>query len=213
FLTEMDGFERREGVVVLAATNAPWDIDPALRRAGRFSDQVFVPPPDEEGRRQIFGIHTRNLPVGSDVALDELAKLTDGFSSADIKLICDEAAKIPWKESMQTGEKRDISLEDFKEVIAESRPSIDAWIKQAEKQLAGSDEQEIYDGLWKLVSQRKEAADPENAEIRKQLEYVKREIDVLTQKKATGEIPEEVYNSLLVEYQKQMISLEAKLKK
>ncbi len=154
FLTEMDGFEKKEGVIVLGATNAPWDIDPALRRAGRFSEQIFLPPPDLESREQILGIHLKGRPIDESVDAKVIAKMSDGFSAADIALICDEAAKIPWKESMETGDKRKINMNDFHTVIAETNPSITPWIKQAEKQLKESGEMDVYPGLTEYVMKR-----------------------------------------------------------
>jgi len=154
FLTEMDGFEEKEGIVVLAATNAPWDVDPALRRAGRFTDQLFLPPPDRESRESIFEIHLGERPITSDIDLKKISELTQDYSSADIKVICDEASKIPWKESMESGQKRPISIRDFKKVISERSPSITAWLKQAEKQLRESGEADVYTELADYVLKR-----------------------------------------------------------
>ena len=154
FLTEMDGFESSEGVIVLGATNAPWDIDPALRRSGRFSEQIFIPPPDQISREQIFKIHTKNRPVESGIDFEKISELCDGFSGADIKQITDEAAKIPWKESMEKGGKRDINFSDFKKAISNMSPSITPWIKQAEKELKKSGEIDVYTGLAEYVMKR-----------------------------------------------------------
>lgn len=209
FLTEMDGFEKTEGVMVLAATNAPWDMDPALRRAGRFSDQVFIPPPDPQGRAAVFKIHLDGRPVAEDVAYDELAGLTDGYSSADIKLICDEAAKIPWKESMEGQERRPVSMADFKAVISERKPSIGPWLKQAAAELGKSEEKDTYASMWALVKGAGQKG--QDAGAAREIEYVKKEIELLKKKRDAGEVPDEVYNSLLVDYQKKLISLEAKL--
>ncbi len=90
-LTEMDGLESLNDVVVIAATNRPDIMDPALLRPGRFDKSIFIGPPDKESRKAIFGIHTKNRPLAEDVNLDELAEKTDGCTGADIAAICNEA--------------------------------------------------------------------------------------------------------------------------
>jgi cell division protease FtsH len=91
-LTEMDGFESSDAVVVLAATNRPEILDPALLRPGRFDRRVTVPPPDRVGRREILEVHTRSIPLADDVDLDELAASTPGMVGADLANLANEAA-------------------------------------------------------------------------------------------------------------------------
>ena len=91
-LTEMDGFESDEAVIVLGATNRPEVLDAALLRPGRFDRRVLVPPPDKEGRRQILEVHTRSLPLANDVRLDRLAATTPGMVGADLANLANEAA-------------------------------------------------------------------------------------------------------------------------
>lgn len=91
-LVEMDGFESNEGVILIAATNRPDVLDPALLRPGRFDRQVVVPTPDLRGRRRILEVHSRRTPLGDDVNLDILARSTPGFSGADIENLVNEAA-------------------------------------------------------------------------------------------------------------------------
>lgn len=91
-LVEMDGFESNEGVILLAATNRPDVLDPALMRPGRFDRQVVVGLPDVKGREGILKVHTRKIPLGKDVDLEVLAKGTPGMSGADLANICNEAA-------------------------------------------------------------------------------------------------------------------------
>lgn len=91
-LVEMDGFEQNSGVIIIAATNRPDVLDPALLRPGRFDRQVVVDRPDVKGREGIFKVHTRNIPLGDDVELKVLARGTPGFSGADIANIVNEAA-------------------------------------------------------------------------------------------------------------------------
>ncbi|MDE0878752.1 MAG: CDC48 family AAA ATPase [Sphingomonas bacterium] len=91
-LTLMDGLEARANLIVIAATNRPEALDEALRRPGRFDREIVVGVPDERGRREIFGIHTRGMPLGDRVDLDELARTTYGFVGADIAALAREAA-------------------------------------------------------------------------------------------------------------------------
>ncbi|MFI5312532.1 MAG: ATP-dependent zinc metalloprotease FtsH [Candidatus Dormibacteria bacterium] len=91
-LTEMDGFDPREGVIVLAATNRADVLDPALLRPGRFDRRVVVQPPDRRGRAAILRIHTRNMPLARDVDLDLIASLTAGMVGADLRNLANEAA-------------------------------------------------------------------------------------------------------------------------
>ena len=91
-LTLLDGIEPRQNTVVIAATNRPEAIDEALRRPGRFDREIVVGVPDEPGRREVLAIHTRGMPLGPDVSLDDLARRTYGFVGADLAALCREAA-------------------------------------------------------------------------------------------------------------------------
>ena len=91
-LTLLDGIEPRQNTVVIAATNRPEAIDEALRRPGRFDREIVVGVPDQPGRREILGIHTRGMPLAPDVNLDDLARRTYGFVGADIAALAREAA-------------------------------------------------------------------------------------------------------------------------
>ena len=91
-LTLMDGAKGRGQVVVIAATNRPNAIDPALRRAGRFDREIDIGIPDEVGRMEILRIHTKNMKLAEDVDLESVAKGTHGFTGSDLKSLCQEAA-------------------------------------------------------------------------------------------------------------------------
>ncbi|WP_218138154.1 ATP-dependent zinc metalloprotease FtsH [Thermoleophilum album] len=93
-LTEMDGFDPAQGVIVLAATNRPEVLDPALLRPGRFDRRIYIQPPDSAGRRKILAVHTRSVPLADDVDLDELAQRTPGMVGADLANLVNEAALI-----------------------------------------------------------------------------------------------------------------------
>ncbi len=109
-LVEMDGFDPNEGIIVLAATNRPDILDPALLRPGRFDRTVYVPKPDVKGREEILKVHTRNLPLGDDVDLKVIAKATPGLTGADLANIVNEAALIAARKNKDV-----IEMEDFEE--------------------------------------------------------------------------------------------------
>jgi len=105
FLTELDGIEELKGVVVLAASNRPDIIDPALLRAGRFDIQLELPVPDEKTRLTIFKVHIRGKPLTEDVALESLARATEGLVGADIEAICRRASMLAIREFINQGRK------------------------------------------------------------------------------------------------------------
>ncbi|KAJ1271074.1 hypothetical protein BS78_06G101100 [Paspalum vaginatum] len=119
-LVEMDGLDQRVGVTVIAATNRPDKIDPALLRPGRFDRRLAVQPPNEADRGDIFGIHTRSMPCSPDIDLKELAILTEGYTGADIKLICREAAVAALDEKFEIEE---VAMRHFKSAISRVKPS------------------------------------------------------------------------------------------
>ncbi len=129
-LTEMDGLEGLSDVVVIAATNRPDIMDPALLRPGRFDKSIFIAPPDEESRKSIFGIHTRGRPLADDVDLGVLAQKTEGCTGADISAICNEAVmnavrKLVSKGGNPTEEEIaecKVSMEDFEKSIDKFGP-------------------------------------------------------------------------------------------
>ena len=104
FLTELDGVEELNGVLVLGATNRPDILDPAVLRPGRFDVVLEIPPPDEEGRKAIFHIGLRGKPVAEDVRVDELAGATQGFTGADVQAVCTRAALAAIRDAVQAAQ-------------------------------------------------------------------------------------------------------------
>ena len=107
-LAEMDGFKSNSGVVIMAATNRPEILDPALVRPGRFDRQIQITLPTEPGRLEILTIHTRDMPISTDVNLDRLAKITAGFSGAELANIANEASLLAIRRDSRT-----VSMQDF----------------------------------------------------------------------------------------------------
>ncbi len=120
-LTELDGIEPLRRVVVIAATNRPDIVDPALLRPGRFDRLIYVPPPDFKARLEIFKVHTRKMPLADDVNLEELAKMTEGYTGADIAAVCREAAIIALREEFKV---RPVQMKHFLKALKVVPPSL-----------------------------------------------------------------------------------------
>lgn len=133
-LIEMDGVEySNEGVLIVGSTNAPWSIDPALRRSGRFSRFIYFPEPDKKTRETVFQLMMRDKPLDKDVSFSRLARLTEGYSIADITAVCNEASAIPWKEALKSGAERKIKFKDFVAAAAKVSSSLPAWYGSVKK--------------------------------------------------------------------------------
>lgn len=111
-LTELDGFDPREGIVLLAATNRPEVLDPALLRAGRFDRQIVLDKPDRRGREAILAVHVKRVKLAADVALSQIAGLTPGFSGADLANLVNEAAIVATRRGSEQ-----VELSDFTQAV------------------------------------------------------------------------------------------------
>ncbi len=121
-LAELDGLETLKDVVVIAATNRPDIIDPALLRSGRFDRLLFVGPPDRAGRLEILKIHTSKTPSGDDVSLEELAELTESYVGSDLESLCREAAMLALREDPEANE---VEMRHYREALKRVRPSFE----------------------------------------------------------------------------------------
>ena len=131
-LTEMDGLSALHDVVVIAATNRPDIIDPALLRPGRFDKSIYIGTPDRESRKKIFEIHTRSKPLAEDVDLEELAKDTEDYTGADISAVCNEAVMIAVRKLVESGQMPSdeeiaaykVQMEHFRTAIEKIGPKV-----------------------------------------------------------------------------------------
>ncbi|NWF96280.1 MAG: CDC48 family AAA ATPase [Candidatus Thorarchaeota archaeon] len=135
FLAELDGMQSLNNVLVIGATNRADIIDPAALRPGRFDSVLFVPPPDAAARLEILKVHTRRMPLGKSVDLETLAKMTEGYSGADIEGLCREAAMTAVRGEWKS---RPVEMKDFEAAMKETRPtmtpeSLKAFEEQAER--------------------------------------------------------------------------------
>jgi len=126
-LTCIDGLEELGQVVVIAATNRPDILDPALLRPGRFDRHILVPPPNKEARLKILKIHTRNMPLADDVNLEKLAEKTESYVGADIEALCREAALIALRENINA---KEVRMEHFKKAMQKIRPTMTQEVKR-----------------------------------------------------------------------------------
>ncbi len=120
-LAELDGIKSLKNIIVIGTTNRPDLLDPALLRPGRFDRLIYIPPPDKEARYEIFKIHTRRVPLASDVDLRYLAELAEGYSGADIEAVVREAVLLSLRERLEV---RPVSMKFFLKALENVRPSL-----------------------------------------------------------------------------------------
>lgn len=129
FLAQLDGIGRENrGILILAATNMPWDVDSAMKRPGRFARQIFVPPPDAAARRAMLEIKLTGVPA-DQIDLDRLAAATAQFSGADIDGLIDLAKESALADSLSQGQERPLRQSDFDAALAELQPSTMDWLR------------------------------------------------------------------------------------
>jgi SpoVK/Ycf46/Vps4 family AAA+-type ATPase len=143
-----------DGVYVLGATNAPWDVDPAMRRPGRLDRMIFVGLPDAEARAGIVRFHLKDRPV-SGIDLKSIASRTEGFSGADLAHICDSATQLAMADSMRTGQVRPVTMADIGAASGQIRPSTGPWFETARNVVEFANNEGSYDELAKYLRRRK----------------------------------------------------------
>ncbi|MEK6906967.1 MAG: AAA family ATPase, partial [Nanoarchaeota archaeon] len=120
-LAEIDGLQELNDVIVIAATNRPDIVDPALLRPGRFDRLLLIPPSNKQGRLDIFRIHTRNMPLAKDVNLDEFSKMTEGYVGSDIESVCREAGLLALRDDIKA---KEVAKKHFEIAIKKVNPSV-----------------------------------------------------------------------------------------
>ncbi len=142
FLSQLDGFDNQnEQVLILAATNMPWDVDPAMKRPGRFARQVFVPPPDVVARARIIELALESVPHGP-IDAQSIAKVTEQYSGADVDALVERAKEYVLSEYLETRRERAISQEDLARAVSELTPTTQDWLRTAKNlvKYAGGDD-------------------------------------------------------------------------
>jgi SpoVK/Ycf46/Vps4 family AAA+-type ATPase len=151
FLAEMDGVKSsNDGVLILAATNAPWHLDSAFRRPGRFDRVLFVPPPDALGRAAILRLQCRGKPV-EEIDFDQLGKKAENFSGADLKAIVDLAVERKLQEALKTGVPKPLTTKDLNVVVGTLKPTTKEWFATARNYALYSNQGGIYDDILQYL--------------------------------------------------------------
>jgi transitional endoplasmic reticulum ATPase len=147
FLAELDGIDSvNDGILILAATNAPWHLDPAFRRPGRFDRLLFVPPPDPEARSAILHVLLRGKPQ-ADIDFEALAKKTERFSGADLKGMIDQAVEDKLEEALTSGAPQPLTTKDLLRTLKQVKPSTSQWFASARNYALYANEGGIYDDI------------------------------------------------------------------
>ncbi len=151
FLAELDGVgQSNEGVLILAATNAPWHLDPAFRRPGRFDRVIFVPPPDTPARNAILQLMLQDKPTDG-VQFAQLAKKTVGFSGADLKGMVDTAVELKLKEALQNDVPTPITNKELIAAAKKIKPSTTEWFNSARNYALYANQGGLYDDVLDYV--------------------------------------------------------------
>lgn len=151
FLSELDGVNTsNEGVLILAATNAPWHLDAAFRRPGRFDRILFVPPPDPAARAEILRIHLKGKPL-QEIDHDAVSRKTEGFSGADLRAVVDVAVEKKLREAMKEGAPKPLSSRDLLVAASAMKPSAREWFSTARNYAIYSNQGGLYDDILKYL--------------------------------------------------------------
>jgi len=151
FLSEMDGVKAsNEGVLILAATNAPWHLDSAFRRPGRFDRVLFVPPPDAAARASILRLQCKGKPV-EEIDYDHLGKKTESFSGADLKAVLDVAIERKLQEAIKSGLPKPLTTKDLTTAAGTLKPTTREWFATARNYALYSNQGGIYDDILQYL--------------------------------------------------------------
>ncbi len=161
-LTEMDGVGTKEKeknqILLLAATNEPWNIDIALRRGGRFGQSIFVPAPDSISRKCILELQLKDKPLDNTINLHEIATVTEHFSGADLKTICERAAELPLREFLRTQQLRKMCARDFAQAIAQHHSTVLMWVDQAYREITERGFETLFPEIVRMGKELEEHA-------------------------------------------------------
>jgi SpoVK/Ycf46/Vps4 family AAA+-type ATPase len=151
FLAEMDGVKSsNDGVLILAATNAPWHLDSAFRRPGRFDRILFVPPPDAPARASILRLLCHGKPA-KDIDYDQVAKRTEEFSGADLKAAVDVAIERKLREALKDGIPQPLTTKDLAAAAGTLRPTTKEWFATARNYALYSNQGGVYDEILQYL--------------------------------------------------------------
>ncbi|OSY87844.1 cell division protein [Tenacibaculum holothuriorum] len=155
FLSELDGINsNNEGILILGATNTPWHLDPAFRRPGRFDRIIFVTPPDDNARKEIFEISLKGKPL-ENLNYKKLAQSSKGLSGADINAVIDIAIEEKLQDSLKTGQLEPLSMKNLLKAIKKHKPSTKEWFNSARNYALYSNDSGLYDDVLHYLNIKK----------------------------------------------------------
>lgn len=159
FLADMDGVgtgdrSDKDSLLVMGATNSPWDVDPAFRRPGRFADVLFVPPPDLRARVEILKLKLKNKP-SKDIDVTELARLTELYSGADLEQVVESATEVALEQSMKSGTVRPLVMSDLLAAAKRVRPSTLEWFSTARNFATYANESGQYNDVLDYIKRHR----------------------------------------------------------
>lgn len=154
-LNELDGVNNNnKNILILAATNTPWDIDSALKRSGRFDRTLFVPPPDKEARKVIFRLKLKEKPI-DNINYDILAEKTELFSGADIEGVIEEATENVLDEILESDIERNINTDDILKVIIKKKPTTIDWLRTVDNYIKYGNQSGFYDDVEEYIKKNR----------------------------------------------------------
>ncbi|MFO8109470.1 MAG: AAA family ATPase [Thermoplasmata archaeon] len=144
-LSELDGMDRAEGIIMVGSTNKPEMIDPALLRPGRFDKIIYVSPPNKEERKEILRIHFKSKPISKNIDVDKIARKIEGFSGADIANLAKESATMAMKSSLVSGKVKKITENEINRILRKINPSITPSMKEEYERVRSRYERKMHD--------------------------------------------------------------------
>ncbi|MBT2745190.1 MULTISPECIES: AAA family ATPase [unclassified Lysobacter] len=152
FLTELDGFaQNNQGVLILGATNVPWAVDAAFRRPGRFDRVLFVPPPDDSARRSILDLLLRERPLADGIETAELARLTSGYSGADLRNLVETAIDEAIEDSIEQGRESPLTMDHLRSALKDTRSTTLEWLTTARNHARYANQGGQYDEVLEFL--------------------------------------------------------------
>jgi transitional endoplasmic reticulum ATPase len=157
FLTELDGFaQANQGVLILGATNVPWAVDPAFRRPGRFDRVLFVPPPDDAARRAILALQLEGRPNDGRIDVTELARLTAGFSGADLRHLIESGIDEAIESSITSGRETPLTMQHLRDALKDTRATTLEWLTTARNHARYANQGGQYDDVLAFLDRHGE---------------------------------------------------------
>ena len=154
-LTEIEGIDSNtDKLLIIGATNMPWDVDPAFKRPGRFDKMIFVPPPDKKARAVIFKLKLQEKPI-AELDFELLANKTELYSGADIENVVEAATEDVISEIMRTGVEREINMKDILTAIDNTRPSTIEWLKTVKNYVKYANQSGLYNDVENFLNKHK----------------------------------------------------------